>query len=142
MYKEILVSVDLEHDSSWKKALPTAVEYAQKFGATLHVVTVVPNFGNSIVSQYFPEGFEKKMMQGAQDRLHTFMREHVPEGIKTQVIVGHGSIAQEILRSAEDVGADLIVMQSHRPEILDLLIGPNAGKVVSQAKCSVLVVRN
>lgn len=142
MYKEILIAIDLGEESSWAKALPTAVEYAQKFAANLHLVTVVPNFGMSIVSQYFPKDFEKKALKEAQDHLHDFIKKHVPAGIKTQVIVEHGSIAQEILRAAEKVGADLIVMQSHRPEVQDLLIGPNAGKVVAHAKCSVLVVRD
>lgn len=142
MYKEILIAIDLGHDSSWKKALPTAVEYAQKFEANLHLMTVVPNFGMSIVSQYFPKDFEKRALKDAQDRLRAFIEDHVPEGIKAQVVVGHGSIPQEILRVAHQVRADLIVMQAHRPEVKDLLIGPNAGKVVAHAGCSVLVVRD
>ncbi len=142
MYKEILVAIDLGHESSWKKALPTAAEYASKFGANLHLVTVVPDFGMSIVSQYFPKDYEEKVMEDARKRLHGFIDEHVPAGIKTQVIIAHGSIAKEILRVAGEVKCDLIVMQSHRPELQDLLIGPNAGKVVSHAKCSVLVVRD
>jgi nucleotide-binding universal stress UspA family protein len=32
-------------------------------------------------------------------------------------------------------------MGSHRPELSDYLLGPNAGKVVRHAKCSVMVVR-
>ena len=33
MYKKILLTLDLNEDASWKKALPTAVEYAKAFGA-------------------------------------------------------------------------------------------------------------
>ena len=36
---------------------------------------------------------------------------------------------------------DLIVMASHRPELKDYLIGPNAARVVRHADCSVQVVR-
>ncbi len=32
-------------------------------------------------------------------------------------------------------------MGSHRPELSDYLLGPNAGKVVRHAKCLVMVVR-
>ncbi|HIC28262.1 MAG TPA: universal stress protein, partial [Rhodospirillales bacterium] len=37
MYSRILLTVDLNEEASWKKALPTAVEYAKVFGADLHV---------------------------------------------------------------------------------------------------------
>lgn len=36
---------------------------------------------------------------------------------------------------------DFIVMQSHRPEMPDYLIGPNVAFVAMRAKCSVLVLR-
>ena len=42
MYKEILLAVDLNDDSSWQKALPTAVEYCRAFDSILHVVSVRP----------------------------------------------------------------------------------------------------
>ena len=37
---------------------------------------------------------------------------------------------------------DLIIMASHRPELQDYLLGPNAARVVRHANCSVLVVRD
>jgi len=46
----------------------------------------------------------------------------------------------EILEEAKAIGADLIVMSSHRPAMKTIL-GSNAGHVVRYAKCSVLVVR-
>ncbi len=52
MYKNILLTVDLTEESSWKKALPTAVEYFQCAGATLHVLSVVPDF---VMNQIYPE---------------------------------------------------------------------------------------
>lgn len=142
MYKDVLVAIDLGHDGSWKKALPTAVEYAKAFGATLHLCTVVPDFGMSIVGQYFPQDFEDRALADAEKRLHAFIDEHVPDDVRTQVVVGHGGIYQELLRAAAETKCDLIIMASHRPELADFLIGPNAIKVVSHADCSVLVVRD
>ena len=46
MYRDILITVDLGDEASWKQALPTAVEYARAFGSRLHVMTVVPDFGH------------------------------------------------------------------------------------------------
>ncbi len=62
MYKDILVTVDLDHESSWKKAVPVAIKQAQSFGARLHVLTVVPTVGMSMVGQFFPKGYETKVL--------------------------------------------------------------------------------
>jgi len=74
--------------------------------------------------------------------LREFVRQHVPEGVRVQNIVSQGTIYKEILDAAERVGCDLIVMASHRPELADYLLGPNAARVVRHANCSVLVVRD
>ena len=54
----------------------------------------------------------------------------------------NGTIYDEILAVADEIGADLIVMASHRPALRDYLLGPNAARVVRHAKQSVLVVRD
>lgn len=46
------------------------------------------------------------------------------------------------MAAADKLGCDLIVLSSHRPEMRDYLIGPNAARVVRHAKQSVLVVRD
>ena len=84
MYTDILLAVDLEHDSSWIKALPTAVELCRASDARLHVLTVVPDFGMTIVGQYFPEGFEKDVSKKVLERLRAFVKEHVPDGPKVR----------------------------------------------------------
>ena len=52
-----------------------------------------------------------------------------------------GTAYEEILTTARSFGADLIVMASHRPELKDYLLGPNAARVVRHSDVSVLVVR-
>lgn len=141
MFDHILFTVDLEHEESWHKALPAAVENAKAFNATLHVMTVVPDFGKSLVSSFFPDGHEDKMMEKANEALHGFVKAHLPSDIPVQHIVGYGNAYEEILRVAEDLSIDLIIMGAHRPRMEDYLLGPNAARVVRHAKCSVLVVR-
>ena len=141
MYKDILFTVDLGEESSWRKALPVAVEYAQAFGCCLHVMTVVPGFGMSMIGQFFPQGYEEKMRERTNAELHAFVKAHVPEGVPVQHIVGEGTVYSTIIETAKQIGADLIIMQSHRPELGDYLLGPNAARVVRHAACSVLVVR-
>lgn len=141
MFKEIMLAVDLGEESSWSKALPTALELVRDHEAHLHVMTVVPDFGFSIVGQYFPKDYEHKMLEDMQQRLRAFVDQHVPKDIVVHDIIGHGPVYSEILEAADSVKADLIVLASHRPGLQVYLIGPNASKVVRHAKCSVLVVR-
>lgn len=142
MYKDILLPVDLDNEATWKKAITAAVELCQAFGANLHVMTVVPDFGMSIVSQFFPKDFEKKALATAKTDLQAFAKKHVPGDVKVQHIVAHGTIYEEVLNTAKKIKADLIVMGSHRPELQDYLLGPNAARVVRHAPMSVLVVRD
>ncbi|MTI10680.1 universal stress protein [Curvivirga aplysinae] len=142
MFNHILLAVDMEHDESWKKALPAAIQNAKAFGAALHVMTVVPDFGRSLVSSFFPSGHEDQMMEKANEALHDFVKAHIPDDVAVQHIVGYGNAYEEILRVADEVKIDLIIMGAHRPKMEDYLIGPNAARVVRHAKCSVLVVRD
>jgi nucleotide-binding universal stress UspA family protein len=141
MYRNILVPVDLSDKHSWRKALPTAVSLCETFEAKLHLMTVVPDFGLPMVGQFFPEGYEAKLRQQAAKQLRDFAAQQVPGEIECRRIVGEGKVYQEILKAADAIEADLIVMGSHRPELSDYLLGPNAAKVMRHARCSVMVVR-
>ena len=141
MYTDILLPVDLGNESSWAKALPTAIEYCEAFDSNLHVMTVMPDFRSPMVAQFFPDDHEGKLMDNAKDVLHKFVADRVPEEIKVQHIVADGTIYKAIIETADDIGADLIIMGSHRPELQDYLLGPNAARVVRHSQKSVLVVR-
>ena len=142
MYKNILLTVDLSDDGSWSKAAPTAVEMCKAFGAELHLLTVVPDMGAPLVEEYFPKNFEADMAKGAAAKIADFANGQFPSDIQPKVHIASGSIYKEILRVSKEVNADVIVMASHRPELSDYLLGPNAARVVRHADCSVMVVRN
>ncbi len=141
MYDSILLSVDLNEESSWKKALPTAIEYAKAFGAALHVAAILPDFGMPVVGGFFPDDFEEKALAEVEEKLKAFCSDHVPADVKVNHVVRHGRVYEEILKIAGETGADLIVIGAHRPELKDYLLGPNAARIVRHANCSVLVVR-
>jgi nucleotide-binding universal stress UspA family protein len=141
MFNRILVPVDVEQPSSWERALPVGLQLAKDYDAELHVVTVVPAFGMSVVGSYFPADFEKKAITSAKRRLEDIINAAVP-GEDIKMHVAHGTIYEELLAAAETLGVDLIVMSSHRPELKDYLIGPNAARVVRHATQSVFVVRD
>ena len=141
MYKDILLTIDLDQDASWEKALPTALEYANSFGANLHVMTVVPPFGMSIVGQFFPSDYEKQVLDAAMKALKDFVKTNVPNGRKVQHIVAQGTVYEEIIDTAQKIGADLIIIAAHGPRLQDYLLGPNAARVVRHSDRAVLVVR-
>ncbi|MEO3997336.1 universal stress protein [Mesorhizobium sp. CAU 1732] len=141
MYRTILVSVDLGDADGEALTIATAVSYAQAFDAQLHIMTVVPDYGLSIVGGFFPKGHEKEAIEHAQAALEQFTAQHVPETVRHHHIVGHGSIYRQILHHSSVTGADLIILAAGRDDPDDYLIGPNAARVVRHAKASVLVVR-
>lgn len=141
MYKNVLLAVDLGEDLSWQRALPEALTLLRGSDGVLHIMTVVPDFGMTIVGSFFPQDYEKKALKEANDRLHAFVSDHVPAGTKVQHIVKHGAPAEEILATSKEAPTDLIVIGSHRPGMDHALLGSVASRVVSRATCSVLVVR-
>ena len=142
MYKNILLAVDLNDEASWKKALPTALQLREGKDDQLHVLTVVPDFGMSIVGQFFPKGYEKGVADKVMEALKTFVTENVPDDVKARSIVGEGTVYEVILDMSKKVGADLIVVAAGRDDLKDFLLGPNAARVVRHAKCTVMVVRD
>jgi len=141
MFKTILMPIDLKEESSWQRALPAALLHAQSDGGSLTLVTVIPDFGESIVGTYFPSNFSEQARAKVEADLEAFRAAHVPDTVPSKAVVRAGSIYHEIITVADDIGADLIVLASHRPALSDYLLGPNAARVVRHVGCSVLVVR-
>ncbi|MEZ5904495.1 MAG: universal stress protein [Geminicoccaceae bacterium] len=94
MYAHILVAVDPDTATSYSEALPQAVGLARAHGATLHVLTVVPDFGSSWVAGFFPADFEKKALAQAEKALQQLISSHVPADLPHQLVVAHGRILQ------------------------------------------------
>ena len=141
MFDNVLLPIDLNHEASWSKALPMALRMLSE-GGTLHVLGIVPDVGMAAVASYLPDGFEKTALQGMKADLDAFVADKVPAGTRAEAHVGHGYVAQHILKAAGDVGADVIVMASHPPdEMMTFLVGSHADRVVRHADRPVLVVR-
>lgn len=141
MFENVLLPVDLNHPESWEKALPAAERLMDEDG-TLHILGIAPDFGSSMVASYFPPDYETRVLRELHEHLTAFVAERVDDRMNAQVHVGHGHIAETILKLATDIGASAIVMASHPPDDLkNLLIGSNADKVVRHARIPVLVLR-
>lgn len=144
MYNNILYPIDIYEESSYDQSLPIVLEYAEAFNATIHVMTVIPDYGMAIVSQYFPKSSVEKVVDSTKDALHDFVDNKLKitkAEIGNIIVKKGGSVYQAIIDTSETINADLIIVSAHRPELKDYLLGPNAAKVVRHSTKPVLVVR-
>ena len=77
----------------------------------------------------------KELVACESKRLHK-------DGWSCETIVGNGNPVEEILRVADEIDADLIVLGSHgRGMAKRFLLGSVSDRVLEYAKCSVLIVK-
>ncbi|MBP0483899.1 universal stress protein [Sagittula salina] len=141
MSKTILFPVDINNAEAAVRPLAEALAMLGTEGV-LHVVTVLPSLGFSQITNFFPKGYEKAHMAEVGKLLVKWVDAHVPDEVEVHPHVLHGAIYDEILRAANKLAVDVIVMGAHRPELSDYLLGPNAARVVRHARQSVYVVRS
>lgn len=144
MPKTILVPIDISEMQLTTQVIPHVQAYARQDMATIHFLAVIPDYTYFAAYglEYTTIAPERSAREGtALEALTELISQfHLPEGrIKTHVF--SGAPKDHILRVANDIGADLIVLASHRPNMSTYLLGSNAAAVVRHANCSVLVVR-
>jgi len=142
MFKSILLPLDVEHESSWRRTLPVARDLATTHGSELHIVGVVPHFGSALVGSFFPENYEEQLLHTVKEHLAGIVSRAGLTADECHLHVTRGVIYEEILRVASVLACDVIVMAAARPELKDYLLGPNAARVVRHATQSVFVVRD
>ncbi len=133
MLHKILLPIDPTTAEFWQPAIDAAVDIARKYRATLLVVWVAPPIESD------PVDFTAIHMPA----LEAAAAERLPEDVTTELHLraDWGDPDREICNAAEELGADLIVMGTHRPHDGESLGNSNAANVVLNAKCSVYVVR-
>ncbi len=139
MFKKLLVPVDISEPELAKPALKAAIGMARG-GAKIHLFNVVPSMP-VMAAEYVPVDFEEQQRQTAIERLTQFGKAAGLSPDQLTVGVRQGGIYHEIIEEAASIGADLIIMSSHRPAMRTYFLGSNAAHVVRYARCSVLVVR-
>ena len=141
MFKTILVPIDILQPNSWEHAIPEAIELAAVSNGIVTVMTVVRDLKAAFEGLNFP--FQSELMVSkARAQLGQIASEYRDRNVVLNEEVRFGSVGREILEAAREQKADLIVMASHRPELKDYLIGPNAAYVAQHAFCSIFVLRS
>jgi nucleotide-binding universal stress UspA family protein len=138
MFRNILLPIRPNRPSTWRKAMPVAIGEARRNGARLHVITIT---SGADPKDDHPQDDEKTAHDVARE-LQDLVDAQVPRDVAVAAQIYRGaSVHRNIRKAAADLDCDLIVMNSHRPDLRDYLIGSNAAQVVRHATCSVMVVR-
>lgn len=140
-YTHILMSTDFGEGSEIiaQRAHELSLHYQAKL-TLLHVIDYMP-IADSAYGPAVPFDVElsEELMQTAKRRLAKLSEEL---GVsKSQCRVEIGSPKVEVIRVAEEIGIDLIIVGSHGKHGLQLLLGSTSNSVLHYAKCDVLAVR-
>src|SRR3954468_7578452 len=125
MYKNILVPVDLADAAVAKPAIDAACSMARQTNGKIRLVNVLP-MTPVMLAEYVPPDFDVQQRKTAEDSLAAVARDCGLETGRASAVVRQGGIYHEILEEAGAMGADLIVMSSHRPAMRTYFLGSNA----------------
>jgi nucleotide-binding universal stress UspA family protein len=140
--RTILVPVDFSPHA--ERALETAVELAKVFGAKVHLLHCYQiNLGG--ISPYglaIPENFDRDVRTAAQRKLDEWAEKVKAGGIEVDCLVSPMFPGMTIPSTAEEIGADLIVMGTRGlTGLKHVLLGSVAERTIRVAACPVLTVK-
>ncbi len=137
MVSSIMIPVDLAHVDTLQEAIDVAVKLAKADNASMTIIGVTESVLTQVAKA--PEEYTSKLEKFAADLSD---KNNLPVAAKSIVDVDvPADLGGVLVGTAEEIGADLIVMASHIPRILEYLFSSNAGFVALHAKCSVYIVR-
>lgn len=137
MFKRIMAPVDLSHIDMLGRALDCAADLAKHYGVPITYVGVTSSAPGPLAHN--PKEFSQRLGAFAAS-------EALRHGVETSA---HTAIAHDpatdvddaLMRAIDETGADLVVMASHVPNVMDYIWPSNGGKLAEHANCSVMVVR-
>jgi universal stress protein A len=138
-YKKILLVVDLSDDSQIIGERAKAIAAASQAEITvLHVVEYVPvePMGEALLPTV---QIESELLARARTKLGELVRRLSLE--QSEQLIASGSIKAEIIRAAQKLGSDLIVLGSRERHGLAILLNFTEDTILHAAPCDVLAVR-
>jgi len=151
-FRKILYATDLSENSAY--AFRYAVNSAQQHGAKIHILHVLEGIRAALLSTYLDrERIEEIRERGMaetkvriQKRIEAFCQIELKEDPECQALVAstevvEGDPASEILRKADELGVDLVVMGTHGKGLLEhAFLGSVAEKVLHRTRIPVLTI--
>ncbi len=135
--KTIVVGYDETEPA--ERALDRAAELAQAFGSKVIVTSVAPVMisigrGMGAIDPTDTPGEHREELEQARAQL-------ADKGIDVELQAAIGEPADTIVQLAEERNADLIVVGTREPNVLERLLGQSVSQSVSRhAHCDVLIV--
>ena len=150
--KKILYATDLSENSAY--AFRYAVNSAQQHGAKIHILHVLEEIKTNILAAYYEleklqeirEKGKEEVKDRIQKRLETFCQKELMKDPECRDLVAstevvEGDPAAEILRKADELGVDLVVMGTHGKGLLEhAFLGSVAEKILHRIKIPVLTI--
>ncbi|WP_296761707.1 universal stress protein [Sediminimonas sp.] len=137
MFTRIMTPVDLAHRDQLERALQCSADLASHYDVPVVYVGVTTEQPSPVA--HTPKEYAAK--------LDKFVAEQTEKhGIKGEAhaMAAHDpttDLDDALLKAVDEVGADLVVMASHIPNVFDYIWPSNGGKIAEHAKASVFVVR-
>ena len=141
--KNILVPTDLSENA--EAAVDYACELASQLGATVHLLNVIgiPALGVPELGVALTATMIDSLIADNQKALDELAARKRPLASIGQVVLKTGDARDMIDQTAEELGADLIVLGTHgRRGVSRVLLGSVAESVVRTAPCPVLTIRH
>jgi nucleotide-binding universal stress UspA family protein len=141
--KKLLVPTDFSEYS--KFALKYAAALAKSFEAKVYVLYVHDPYpqGAAFEGMYYDPALVEGTRNKAKEILDEIAGELRAQHIDVEAVFLNGRPALEIIRRAEQLEVDLIVIATHgRKGISHLVFGSTAEKVVRMSPCPVLTVKH
>ncbi|NCQ24460.1 MAG: universal stress protein [Rhodobacteraceae bacterium CG17_big_fil_post_rev_8_21_14_2_50_63_15] len=134
MYRNIIVALALDHGIS-QTALKVARALRAEGGKIVAIHAYEPMQGS--VRAYLDESVVEEAYNRAQDLL----AERVADAPDVTAVMLRGQSGRAITDHARNIGADCIIVGSHKPGLSDFFLGSTAARVVRHAPCAVHVLR-
>ena len=133
MYNKILIASALNQGFS-DRALEAAKLLISENGKIIvaHVIEPV----NNVVQSFVSKDVESKTYEKIKDLMAERCND---EAVESEIL--HGQAGREISKYAHKIGADCIIIGSHKPGLEDFFLGSTSARVVRYSKCSVHVLR-
>ncbi len=143
--EHLMVATDFSACS--KEALDQAIQLAQKMNGRLTLLHVFESpffYPAETPLGSYPEAYQwlQDFKQEEIKNLDALSDEIRKEGLPVETIFKEGSPSIEIIQTAKEIGADLIVMGTHgRKGLSHVVMGSVAERVAREAPCPVFIVR-
>lgn len=144
MYKHILIATDGSELST--KGLDQGLQLAKVLGAQVTIITVTDMWAAGALASAGPTTiaeYEETMKETVKEILEQAARFATESGVPFETKhVPNRYAADAIIETAQNVGADLIIMASHgRRGLRKVLLGSQTSEVLTTTTIPVLVVR-